>query len=491
MNLQNNIEHISTSLPPIEIFEKFKDCRHSFFLDSAYNPPQTDELGRYSFIGLEPFLTFKSKDRKITIVLDGKEEIHNSDPFTLLKKLLDEYKSTKQSDLPFTGGIVGYFGYDLCNFIEKLPSNAVDDIGLPDCYLGFYDRVIIYDNKNKKCYLSTYKIGNDYKDKIKKIKNILRDTALRSQNKCIPVNLNNKLTCNFTKEKYITAIKKTKDYISAGDIFQANISQRFCLECSCVSQEHCDTIEIYKKLRKVSPAPFAGYLNFNGITVLSSSPERFLKLNGNIVETRPMKGTRPRGLAGLAENHKLMTELINSKKDKAELIMIVDLLRNDLGKVCEYGSVQIKHLRTLETYPTVFQTTSTVTGRLSNGKGYVDLLKACFPGGSITGAPKVRSMEIIDELEPTKRGIYTGAFGYIGFNGSMDLSMVIRTIVVKNNKAYFQVGGGIVSDSDPEDEYNETLYKARGIMMTLSNPPKPSPFAEVGSVGIKGGLGGF
>jgi len=268
------------------------------------------------------------------------------------------------------------------------------------------------------------------------------------------------LRSNFTHDEYIKAIESAIEYIANGDIFQVNLSQRF------ESKLTVDPYALYLRLRGISPSPFACYLNFGEVTVAGASPERFLYLDGDTVETRPMKGTRPRGRSQV-EDELLSDELLNSEKDRAENIMIVDLERNDLGRVCEYGSVKVKDLCTLEKYATVFQLTSTVTGRLRYGKGSVDLLKAAFPGGSVTGAPKVRAMEIIDELEPTRRGIYTGSVGYLGFDGCIDLNIVIRTFVIQDSKVYFQVGGGIVSDSDPREEYQETLDKARALVSAL------------------------
>jgi para-aminobenzoate synthetase component 1 len=276
-----------------------------------------------------------------------------------------------------------------------------------------------------------------------------------------------KIRANFTHGEYIEAVAVAKEYICAGDIFQVNLSQRFEVDLPVAPYE------LYRRLRLINPAPFACYLNFDDVVVAGASPERFLRLDGDLIETRPMKGTRPRGRS-VAEDDDLARELLQSAKDRAENVMIVDLERNDLGRVCKYGTVKVRELWTLERYATVFQLTSTIEGRLRGGKNRIDLLKASFPGGSITGAPKVRAMEIIDELEPTRRSIYTGAIGYLSFDGKMDLSIVIRTFLIKDGRAYFQVGGGIVSDSDPEAEYRETLDKARALIEAL----EVSPFSE-------------
>jgi para-aminobenzoate synthetase component 1 len=271
---------------------------------------------------------------------------------------------------------------------------------------------------------------------------------------------NTLLKSNFSHEEYIKAVAAAREYICAGDIFQVNLSQRFEADLNIAPYE------LYQRLRRINPAPFASYLNFDGVSVVSASPERFLKIRGDRVETRPIKGTRPRGKSAV-EDKALAQELLSSAKDRAENVMIVDLERNDLGRVCRYGTVKVTELAILETYPTVFHLTSTVVGRLSPGKSRIDLLKAAFPGGSITGAPKVRAMEIIDEMEPTRRSVYTGSIGYLSFDGGMDLNIVIRTFVIKGSKAYFQVGGGIVYDSEPEAEYQETLDKARALIQAL------------------------
>jgi para-aminobenzoate synthetase component 1 len=282
-----------------------------------------------------------------------------------------------------------------------------------------------------------------------------------------PIQENRKvlLKSNFTPEEYVKAVDRVREYIAAGDVFQVNLSQRFEADLKI------PPYELYKRLRMVNPAPFASYLNFQGVTIVSSSPERFLKVQGDLVETRPIKGTRPRGRDPV-EDERLAQELTHSTKDRAENVMIVDLERNDLGRVCHYGTVKVAELAILETFPTVFHLTSTVVGRLRRGKSNMDLLKAAFPGGSIIGAPKVRAMEIIDELEPTKRSVYTGSIGYLSFNADMDINIVIRTFLIKEGKAYFQVGGGIIYDSDSKAEYMETLDKAKALIQALQLAPE-------------------
>jgi para-aminobenzoate synthetase component 1 len=335
--------------------------------------------------------------------------------------------------------------------------------------MGFYDCAVAFDHRENKTYLvSTGFPELDEGKRLRRAEERLQELRSRVLFAAPPPPLppavsvkGGGLKPNFTHEAYLEAVAKAREFICAGDIFQVNLSQRFETESAA------PPYELYKRLRQINPAPFANYFNFDGVSVIGASPERFLKLRGDMVETRPIKGTKPRGKTPEADRA-LAESLIQSRKDRAENIMIVDLERNDIGRVCRYGSVKVTELAILETYPTVFHLTSTVVGQLREGKDRIDLLKATFPGGSITGAPKVRAMEIIDELEPTRRGIYTGSLGYLGFGGDMDLNIVIRTIVIKDGKAYFQVGGAIVYDSEPESEYIETLDKGRALMRALN-----------------------
>jgi para-aminobenzoate synthetase component 1 len=376
------------------------------------------------------------------------------------------------SPVPFVGGAVGYLSYDLCRFIERLPSTAIDDLKLPECYFGFYDFVLAFDNLQGK----TYAVSTGFPE-LREDKRIKRAQERLNEMKAIlaeapssdieasfispsaPMGQVN-LKGGFTHQQYADAVEKCRQYIIAGDIFEVNLSQRFEAELSITPYE------LYRRLRQINPAPFACYLDFDEVTVVGASPERFLRLRGDRVETRPIKGTRPRGKTPEGDKARA-EELVGSPKDRAENIMIVDLERNDLGRVCRFGTVRVTELAILEEFPTVFHLTSTVEGQLREGKNGIDLLKATFPGGSITGAPKIRAMEIIDELEPTKRSVYTGSIGYLSFNGDLDLNIVIRTFLVKGKKAYFQVGGAVVYDSDPEAEYQETLDKARALIHAL------------------------
>lgn len=436
-----------------------------------------ERLGRYSFIGIDPFLIMQSRGNIITLNSQGERRIEHGNPFDILGKLLETYKlDCPAATIPLQGGAIGYFSYDLCHFIERLPSTTIDDLEFPESYFAFYDIIISFDNLENRAYIiSTGFPKTEENERIKRAGQrieYIKDRLYRPVLNIPQVSPKNTgitnealLKSNFTHKNYVKAISKARDYIIAGDIFQVNISQRFETDLTVAP------FELYKRLRQINPAPFASYLNYEGITIVGASPERFLRVNGDQVETRPIKGTRPRG-KNASEDETLSQQLLDSIKDRAENIMIVDLERNDLGRVCRYGSVKVTELALLETFPTVFHLTSTVVGRLRPNVSRIDLLKATFPGGSITGAPKVRSMEIIDELEPTRRSVYTGAIGYLSFSNNLDLNIVIRTILIKDGKAYFQAGGGIVYDSDPEEEYQETLDKAKALIQALRLAPK-------------------
>ncbi len=478
------IEEVATSLTAPELFELINDQPHSFFLDSGMDPRR---LGRYSFLGSEPFLVMSSRGSKITLVREKEREVQRGNPFDTIGKLLEAFKLDYcPTPVPFLGGAVGYFGYDLCHFTERLPSTAVDDLRLPESCLAFYDTVLAFDHLEKKAFI----VATGFPEmeegqrlrrarmRLEEMKDWLRATsATQETSLCGSTAVGDSelelqhegpeitLKSNFTPDEYMRAVNKVREYIAAGDVFQVNVSQRFEADLKI------SAFELYKRLRAVNPAPFSSYLSFPEVTVVSASPERFLKVQTDLVETRPIKGTRPRGRDSV-EDKLLADELTRSGKDHAENLMIVDLERNDLGRVCRYGTVKVTELAILETFPTVFHLTSTVTGRLRRGKSNVDLLKATFPGGSITGAPKVRAMEIIDEIEPTRRSVYTGSIGYLGFNEDMDINIVIRTVLIKEGKAYFQVGGGIIYDSEPEAEYVETLDKARALIRALELAPQ-------------------
>jgi para-aminobenzoate synthetase component 1 len=446
---------------PLEVFEPFATQPYTLLFDSALKHA---DQGRYAFIAIDPFLTLVSKDGKIK--LSG--ESFQGDPFNILQDLLQKYHLEPNPELPpFQTGAAGYFGYDLGQHLEKLPRPRMDDIKFPDMALGFYDVVLAFDLFQSRSWIvSSGFPESDAEKRLKKaeeriewMKSQIAQAHPTGQPQPLP-NLNTK--SNFTQAGYEKAVQRVIDYIYAGDIFQANISQRFMTPLP----EAYNKFQLYKNLRNASPVSFGAYLNFGSTTILSSSPERFIQLSGNKVKTRPIKGTRPRGLNPEADAA-IADELIHSEKDRAENVMIVDLLRNDLSRVCKDHSVQTPEICAIESFATVHHLVSTVVGELRDNLDAVDLLRASFPGGSITGAPKIRAMEIISELEPTQRGPYCGSIGYISFNGDMDTNIVIRTITMQDNQLTFQVGGGIVADSDPQAEYEETLTKAQAIFDAL------------------------
>ncbi|MDI6734690.1 MAG: aminodeoxychorismate synthase component I [bacterium] len=452
-------------IDPVRVFNLFKDTDYPFFLDSGMNKYG---LGRYSFIGFEPFLVFKSRHIRIEIFEQGKRKQFEDNPYDALRILINQYKLQPISGLPsFIGGAVGYFGYEMRHLIEDVPGKGIDDLDIPDCIFCFYDVILIFDHLKRKAYISSSGFPEINRLREIKAKTRLKEMWTRlsriNQEEAHPIPpfpSQEGIIFNFSREQYLKAIRKVKEYIAAGDIYQVNLSQRLTADL------FIPEFELYKRLRELSPAPFACFLDLKDVIIAGASPERFLQVEGRNVITRPIKGTRPRGKTK-AEDLRLKNELKTSQKDKAELIMIVDLLRNDLGRVCEFGKVSVKELIKLETHPTLFHTVSIIEGKLKKDTDRFDLLKACFPGGSVTGAPKIRAMEIIDELEPTKRHVYTGTIGYLSFTQSMDLNIAIRTFVIKNNKAHFHIGGGIVADSLPEDEYQETLHKGKALIEAL------------------------
>lgn len=458
------IREVKDACLPLEAFCRFVSNKNLFFLDSALS---IKGISRYSFLGYNPFLVMKSKHHTITLTdKDGTLEIEGN-PFEHLRELLRQFPvEISPESTPFQCGTVGYLGYELCHFIEQLPSRTIDDIGVPDLYMGFYDLIITYDHLLEKCYVTGVDFGFDdtLTDRMEQIIDTLQTKGetsyISSEQPTAREMPETPLRFNFTREQYLDAVRCIKDYISAGDVYQVNLSQRI------ESSIHISSPELYRKLRAVNPAPFSCYLTFDNIAIISSSPERFLNVLDNHVQTRPIKGTRPRGEDSKTDET-MKQDLLSSPKDDAELTMIIDLERNDLGRVCKFGTVKVTEKKVLETYPTVHHLVATVEGDLHERYDIIDLLMATFPGGSITGAPKIRAMQIIDELEPSQRSVYTGAIGYIGFNGNTDLNIAIRTFIMKDNQVYFQVGSGIVADSHEEEEYEETLHKARGLINSL------------------------
>ncbi len=441
---------------PEEAFSALQTQPYSLWLDSAdTNHPQ----GRFSYIVSHPVETIEAKDGRVTVTNAGQQTVLRCDPFEMLNERLAAWKGEAETveDLPpFQGGLAGFFGYDLARGLEKLPSTARLNPHMPDMAIGVYDKVIAFDHEKDKAWLI---IHAENKKEAERKRTVL--THILKNRKAEPKE-NPLLRWSPAElaESYKEKIKRVIEYINAGDIFQANLSQRF----EAVLPPSFDRFSHYLSMRKVNPAPFAAYMNLGGIVISSASPENFLSVQDKKVTTRPIKGTRPRG-RDKKEDDKNREELARSIKDRAENIMIVDLLRSDLSKVCEPHSVELTDLCKVETFAGVHHLVSTIEGKLEGSP--IDLVRACFPGGSITGAPKIRSMEIIEELETARRGPYCGAMAWMGFDGAMDSSILIRTLVYQSNKVTLQTGGGITAGSDADAEYKETLAKAEKIFRSF------------------------
>jgi len=435
---------------------------------------------RYSFVAARPFLTFRSCGSRCDIGRPGTgdpgPQTQFGNPWHILDALTARFELLDEIDLPFPlGGVFGYWGYDLKNFTEpKLPRRAVNDLDLPDCHVGFYDSLVVFDHHlGKVGVVSTGLSADGSRSEARAQRQSefwlarLADPAEASSG---PPFFHSERgggpSSNFTRAGFLAAVERAQRYIRAGDIYQVNLSQRLTAPCPGSGWD------LFERLSAVSPAPFSAFLDCGDFELASSSPEQFLRLSGSQIITRPIKGTRPRD-ADPTRDAQLAYELQTSPKELAELVMITDLLRNDLGKVCEFGSVQVPDLARLEKFAQVQHLVSTVEGRLRAGVTHFAAFASCFPGGSITGAPKFRAMEIIDELEPVARGPYCGALGYLGFNRESQLSIAIRTAVCRDGVAHFHAGAGIVADSDPGAEYDETMAKARGFLAALDAPNPP------------------
>ena len=470
------VEALTPTPDPWDIARRLASRPYFLWLDSA---TPSSPLGRYSFLTADPFVWLTARGRTITQAGPGTVVVSfEGDPIAVLAKWLARYPRTTQPNLPpFQGGAAGLFGYGLCHHLERLPRPRHDDLPTPDLAVGLYDWVIAFDHHlNRAWIISTGLPHTDPFSQQRRAHRRLaqvyrwldrpaapmppppRERATPALAHLLP-DLPG-LTSNFTRPGFEAAIRRGVEYIHAGDCFQVNLSQRLLYPATV------PPLELYGRLREVNPAPFAGYLDMAGRAVLSASPERFVQSQHGQVMTRPIKGTRPRGLTP-EDDLARAEELLASPKDRAENVMIVDLLRNDLGRVCAYGSVRVESVCRLESYRTVHHLVSEVVGRLRPDRGPIDLLRASFPGGSVTGAPKVRAMEIIAELEPTARGPYCGSLGYVGFDGSMDTSILIRSFAFAGGWYAFPVGGGIVADSRPDMEYDETLHKAAGMLRAL------------------------
>jgi para-aminobenzoate synthetase component 1 len=471
------VEELTSAPEPWEAFRRLAGWPRALFLDSALAGPP---LGRFSLLTADPFETICSRGGR-TVVSGESRPREPADPFAVLAERLARHRADTLPGLPpFQGGAAGLFGYDLCHHLERLPRPRFDEFAVPDLAVGLYDWVLAYDHSANRAWLISTGLPESSPGRRERrarrrflaVKERLgRPAAPDTRPPVAPVPAEALcpqwsvpglpgLTSNFDRAGYLDTVRRTVEYVHAGDCFQVNVAQRL------LAPAVLPPLELYRRLRERNPAPFAGYFDLGDFAIASASPERFLRVQDGAVETRPIKGTRPRG-ATPAEDQARRDELLGSAKDRAENVMIVDLLRNDLGRVCAYGSVRVPALCRLETYRTVHHLVSEVRGRLREGLGPVELLRAAFPGGSVTGAPKVRAMEIIAELEPTARGPYCGSLGYLGFDGGMDTSILIRTFTAGRGWVQFPVGGGIVADSVAEREYEETWHKAEGLLRAL------------------------
>ncbi|NOQ80950.1 MAG: aminodeoxychorismate synthase component I [Methylophaga sp.] len=439
-------------------FEAIKDKAWPIFLDSA----QDDHIdARYDIQTADPFITLATTSENTLITHHNSEaKLSSDDPFQILQEILQQYQPSQSSDLPFCGGALGYFSYDLGRRLESLPAYALDAEHIPDMVIGIYDWAIVTDHKQQRCWLASYGLNPETQDQWDELVSQFSTTSSPSHQDKFHVK--GELRSNLNRQQYQHAFNKIQHYIHEGDCYQVNLAKRFEIEAEG------DPWFAYQLLRKQNSAPFSAYFSTPYATVLSSSPERLLRVADSHVETKPIKGTRPRDLNNAEQDQLLADELQSSLKDRAENLMIVDLLRNDLGKVCEPGSIEVPKPFALESFATVHHLVSTITGTLSEKQNAVSLLRACFPGGSITGAPKLRAMEIIEELEPHRRGLYCGSISYIGFDGKMDSNITIRTLIYSDNRLRFWAGGGIVADSKADDEYQEVHDKAAAMLNLLT-----------------------
>lgn len=435
------------------LFEAIADLPWAVFLDSGRHYPAQS---RYDILSAQPYVRLVTRGALTEVYADA-IELSRDDPFVLLRRQLAADPAL-DCGLPFCGGAIGYLGYDLARRLEHLPATSEDAERIPEMAIGIYDWAVVVDHVERRSWLVGQ--GRDPDTDIKWDSLIARFSSPPREKSRAPFRITSAVTSNMTHDAYARAFRRIRSYIHDGDCYQVNLAQRFSAAASG------DTWLAYQALRVINPAPFSAYLNTPHARILCASPERFLKVERGRVETRPIKGTRPR--AGHPRlDAELSEELRLSEKDRAENVMIVDLLRNDLSKNCALGSVKVPRLFDVESFATVHHLVSTVTGDLREGRDALDLLRGCFPGGSITGAPKLRAMQIIEELEPHRRGVYCGAIGYIGFDGNMDVNIAIRTLVHSHGVIRCWAGGGIVADSRLEDEYQETFDKAAAMLKLL------------------------
>jgi anthranilate synthase component 1 len=473
---------IGDTLTPVSAFCKIQEGEWSFLFESVV---AGERIGRYSFLGAGPFLRFQAHGNRVTIQVPRPgspgawqtTELEHADPLALLQERLGPYRAPVLTGLPsFTGGAVGYAGYDTVRYVERLPNPPLDDRQLPDLCFALYDRMVIFDHINKTivavahAHVEPANLRTSYDSACQRVDRLVerlhQGVADLQLTDISPIGESSQpYVSNFSSAEFEAAVEKCKEYIRAGDIFQVVLSQRL------LTETRARPFDIYRTLRVVNPSPFLFYLRSGNLFLVGSSPEIMCRTEGDRVTIRPLAGTRKRGQTE-EEDNALAEELRSDPKERAEHIMLVDLGRNDVGRVARYGTVELSDVLTVERYSHVMHLCSTVTGRMRAGMTAFDALRACLPAGTLSGAPKVRAMEIIDELEPYRRGPYGGAVGYVDFSGSMDTCIALRTLVLKGQTAYLQAGAGIVADSVPASEYEETMNKARGLLRAIEMAEK-------------------
>ncbi len=462
---------LNDALTPVSAFNRMDPGGSACLFESVIGG---EKVGRYSFLACDPFREVSARGNRVVIKSrDGTQELEAEDPLQVVRQALDRSVPLLEGLPPFVGGAVGYAGYDVVRYCEHLPDAPTDDRQLPDLSFAFYDRMLVFDNVNKTMFaivLAEADANDAYDEACRRVDELVEQV---NESSCTlqPRDIRPagdpqlKYDSNVTQEQFESSVRKCVDYIRAGDIFQVVLSQRLAVDVNC------SPFEVYRTLRVINPSPFMFYLKTPETTLVGSSPEIMCRVMDGEVTVRPLAGTRRRG-ATPQEDQRLAQELLEDDKERAEHVMLVDLGRNDVGRVAQYGSVVLSDVMVIERYSHVMHITSNVTGQLREGLDAFDALKACLPAGTVSGAPKVRAMQIIDELEPHRRGPYAGAVGYIDYGGNMDTCIALRTIVFDGQKAFVQAGAGIVADSVPANEYHETLNKARGLLRALELSPR-------------------
>lgn len=478
---------LTLPLPEADAFELYRRIRQpgrpSFLLESGKG---TEAIARYSFLGSDPYLVFAGEEDRYELRARDRSTVHEGDPFAALAGLLRASRMPRPEGLPpFFGGAVGLLSYDLVRRFEQLPSLTPDDLHMPDLLFAFVDLVAALDHQANQLHVMFAPLerllGEPREKLYREGCDRLAELEARLSAPALPLDHDVPTECVVTPDQsrasYMEQVRRCQDYIRAGDIYQANLSHRFTIELGAPSPSPLPRgggegwgegigLALHARLRAVNPSPFSALFDCDDLCLVSSSPERLVRLNGRLADTRPIAGTRPRG-RNLPEDRRLAEELLTNQKERAEHLMLVDLERNDLGRCCRYGTVTADEFMVIERYSHVSHIVSNVSGVLREGLDGFDLIRSVFPGGTITGVPKIRCMEIIERLEPVRRGPYTGSLGYLSWSGDLDLNILIRTLVLTKGRGYLQVGAGIVADSDPDREYDETLFKAEALLKAL------------------------